>query len=604
MNASPILNALKATPAIAARTPGDNSTPAAETRPHLSIWRGKKDTLGLGLCMGVIFVAILAIWPLGEMGYIDDWSYAFMTLKASRTGQLSYNGWSAPMLGIQTYWGAAWIRLAGFSFTTLRLSTLPFVAGCAVLLYSLFRACGLRRSLVVFGVIGVLASPLTLPLECSFMSDIPALFFLLVCFWCCQRIVEAPTTRAFLAWCALLCAAGLAGGTIRQTDWLAPFVIFPALALAAPKSRRMALGGFWLLGVAGAAALDYWLLNQTHYYSLPLLNTNLWLFPILCTFLNTATLVMELLALMFPALCLVLLARWKAVRVRWVLWSLAGLGLVYLVGFLITKFRPVQLMAGNMVTQWGLLIPGTELLGDKPVVLPYWLQFFIVMSAAVLSMMLARVWPYPPALSLRRLSVAPSRLFVVPFVVFAALYLASVTTRSLTLSAFDRYLIPVFPLAFMAVLAALQKLGVSRPSIPSVVLLAIFAGWGVAVTHDYFAESRARLEAAGEVLRSGVTREKISAGMEFDAWTELTGAGFVPNVPPKYAHGKLPETDHRKDLLPKSFWFWPYTPSVDPKYILSLSPVEGLHASGFAPVEYRAWLPPFTRTILIQRGRS
>lgn len=571
------------------------SYPAFSRKVHIT---------GPAACIAVVLLAILSIWPFCDMAFIDDWSYAFMALKAARTGHLVFNGWSAPMLGIQAFWGAAWIRLAGFSFNLLRVSTLPFVAGCTYLLYRLLHSCGLTRQMVVLGVLGTLTSPLFLPLEASFMSDIPALFFLLLCFWCCQRIVESATHRRFLAWSFLLFVSGLLGGTIRQTDWLAPFVIFPVLALTAPKSRRLALWSFWLIGGASAALLDLWLNSQPNYYSLPILNTHSWLVIFICTFLNTATLSIELLSLMLPILCLTPWRKWRRVRFRWIAVTFVLFGMVYLASFLITKARPIQLIAGNIVTQWGLLIPGTEIPGAKKLVLWYPVQLVIVGVATTLFILLVRAWPEPPISLLRRSLSTSSRVFIVPYVAFAGVYLASATTRSLSLSAFDRYLIPVFPLAIILVLMALQTLGIRRVSVLSAALSFVFAAWGVAATHDYFAESRARLKATNQVVSSGVPRRLVSGGLEYDAWTELLNTGHIPNVPFAYSHGTLAPSDPRRSLTRTPFWFWSYTPNVIPSYILSLSRADDLRDSEFAPVDYRTWLPPFRRAVFIRKTRT
>jgi len=47
--------------------------------------------------------------------------------------------------------------------------------------------------------------------------------------------------------------------------------------------------------------------------------------------------------------------------------------------------------------------------------------------------------------------------------------------------------------------------------------------------------------------------------------------------------------------------FDPYTPALHPKFIVVLSPMWCLEKSAFPPVIYHAWLPPFTRSIYIQR---
>jgi hypothetical protein len=46
--------------------------------------------------------------------------------------------------------------------------------------------------------------------------------------------------------------------------------------------------------------------------------------------------------------------------------------------------------------------------------------------------------------------------------------------------------------------------------------------------------------------------------------------------------------------------FDPYTPNLHPRFIVVLSPVSCLERTGFPPVFYSAWLPPFTRSVYIE----
>jgi hypothetical protein len=560
------------------------------------------DALASACCVAAVILTIASVWPFCEMAFVDDWSYAYMALKTSATGHLVYNGWTAPMLGVQAFWGAEWIRLLGFSFNVLRFSTLPFVAGCTAILYSLFRACGLSRQLVIFGVIGVMTSPLMLPFEASFMSDLPALFFLLLCFWCCQRVVEAQDWGPFVSWSALLFVAGLAGGTVRQTDWLAPFVIFPVLALSASKSRGLVLWSFWLTGIASALALDLWLTSQPYYYSMPLFNTEGWLLPALFAVRNSSTLLIELACLMFPVLCLALRLKAERPKAGFIAACTFFFGTVFLVSILVTDVRPVQLIAGNTVTEWGVITSGGEIPGQKAIALPYPIQLLLVAGATVSAFMLVNACRKWPRATFRRAVSSSSRMFVGPFIAFTGLYLALVAARTLSLTAHDRYLMPVLPLTVVLALMAFQELGIRRPSKMAVISLLAISCWGLAATHDYFAESRARLEAANELLTAGVPRQQISGGLEFDGWTELLTSGHIPNVQPHNVHGALLGSGRRQYTMRPPFWFWAYTPSVDPKYILSRSHLDNLRDADFGPVEYRTWLPPFFASIVVQEG--
>ncbi len=97
------------------------------TTPDLAAKR--TDTKNLLLCMGITALAMLLAWPLGEIGYADDFAYAHVALRLAQTGHFLYNGWEFAMLLSHAWWGALFIRLFGFSFTCLRLSTIPFALG-------------------------------------------------------------------------------------------------------------------------------------------------------------------------------------------------------------------------------------------------------------------------------------------------------------------------------------------------------------------------------------------------------------------------------------------------------------------------------------------
>jgi hypothetical protein len=155
---------------------------------------------------------------------------------------------------------------------------------------------------------------------------------------------------------------------------------------------------------------------------------------------------------------------------------------------------------------------------------------------------------------------------------------------------FDRYLIFVTPPLVIALLWLYQNRLRTSPALFAWAVLALFSIYGVANTHDYIAAARARLRAASIVISSGVPRTRVSAGLEFDGWTQLEWGGRVPS------HAER-EAASRTYPIPKPFWFWRMTPVIDPLYLMVYGPVEGLRDSRFAPVDYHAWLPPFHRRV-------
>lgn len=139
----------------------------------------KSDLMGTTICVVLTLVAIALTIPIAECGVNDDWSYTKTAFDLAQTGRLVYNGWAAAMLGAQAYWGALFVKLFGYSFLSVRLSTAPLAAGCAALLYSLHRRADLPPRIAVFGTLTITLSPLFVPWAASFMTDVPSLFFFL-----------------------------------------------------------------------------------------------------------------------------------------------------------------------------------------------------------------------------------------------------------------------------------------------------------------------------------------------------------------------------------------------------------------------------------------
>ena len=133
-------------------------------------------------------------------------------------------------------------------------------------------------------------------------------------------------------------------------------------------------------------------------------------------------------------------------------------------------------------------------------------------------------------------------------------------------------------------------------------MFSIFAFYALASTHDFIAEARARTAAAQRVIDSGVPRRQVTAGFEFDAWPQLEAADHVNDprlMNPPGAFVKPPPWA-QQGARPW-FWYWRWTPVLEPRYFVVRAPQSGLVDSAFAPITYRCWLPPFYRRIWIQQ---
>jgi len=256
-------------------------------------------------------------------------------------------------------------------------------------------------------------------------------------------------------------------------------------------------------------------------------------------------------------------------------------------------------LIGNMVTENGMLWEDSEALGAKPLILTppilAALQVALALSAGLALAWLFDAWrnrsewrPESKPLLTLLLLIAPA----------SAAYVLAVSVRYASDELlFDRYMIFLTPLLAITLLWFYQRRIRPHPSRFAWIVLAVFAVYGVANTHDYIAAARARLQAATRLVDSGVPRDRISAGLEFDGWTQLEKTGRIPSSAER-------QRDTRTFALAAPYWFWRMTPAIHPAYFVVYSPIDGLRASTIPPIDFRTWLPPFHRQVLVQTARD
>jgi hypothetical protein len=571
---------------------------------------------GALLCALLPIAGVLATLPFVEMGINDDFSYTQIALHLANTGKMAYNGWNTPMVGFQAYWAALFIKLFGFSFVLVRLSTLPFVSGCSVLLYLLALYAGLPRSRAIFLAFVVAFSPLALPLEASFMTDVPALFFLLLCLMSVLQATDPQASRSKIAfWTAVLTAAGLTGGTIRQYVFLMPAVFLPYIAW---RSRNLWCslwcGVYSLTSVMGALALTHWFSLQPYAQVLPLLPLSSH-----ATFLriggNLLGLLTEYGVLVVPVTVLYLFAGIRLPKAGWLMLSVWSV--LFAVALNLAALHHHNLvfrggLTGKIITETGILGSGTEVIGDKPRTLPMPLQMALIgtgaglfaLAAAQLIRCLCGSYALSgPVLSKWLRSGSGRVRFEHVCILFGCLYCPLVGSRAIVALALDRYLLPLLATGGLLLLLWLPaRLPISLTA--GWAFAALFALYGVATTHDYFACSRARLKAAEMLSTAHIPRQCISAGFEYDGWTEIALRGHLNMqgivVPPN----SWISPEGRTFPLAPPYWFWDETPTIQPSYLVVTSPQPGLLTLKEFAVRYQAWLPPFERPALVQAANA
>lgn len=562
------------------------------------------------LCSFLLVLCVLAAYPFAEMGANDDFAYVRSAKILAETGHVTYVGWASAMLGWQLAWGALFIKAFNFSFAATRVSILLIAACTAFLLQRCFVGLGLRDSNATLATLTIVLSPLFIPLSFSFMSDIPSLFTIVLCLFCCLHALQATEPRYATAWLVIAAVSNVILGTARQTGWVGVLVMVPStLWLLRRRGLPMRLIAiFWIVCVGCTLYCLYWFRHQIYatMESTPqikldhdhvidisvaalriLLGLSLFLLPILIAYAvailrgNRRTLLLVCSAVLF-LLCYILLRPNS-----------------YSAGVLLL---PAAGESGDYVTPVGILkLPD---IGSPPVVLRPVVRIIITLISYFASAaFLAFVFQMPRVkrvVSTVRgdLSWHQVAILLGPSILGYGAFLA---LRVSSGAIFDRYLLPVLiVLIFLVTRIYQERVNAKLPAVCFVVLVA-FAAFGIAGTHDFFAMERARLAAIDELRAAGLPRDAFYGGFGYDGWTQIDRQGHIDAgsvvLPPgaRYIRNKV--------ITYKScgYFMAKYFPAIHARYALSYDEVACDGPSQFAPVRYRLWLPPFASTIYIRK---
>jgi Dolichyl-phosphate-mannose-protein mannosyltransferase len=547
------------------------------------------------LCAAAVAAAFLIVNPFVQMPFDDDWSYAFTVREFLRTGRMLYNGWSAPLILTQVWWGALFSEIFGYSFIVLRFSTLPMAVGCAILAYLLARRADLAPSRAIFCSLLLCLSPLFLPLALSFMTDVPALMFTLLCLYAFVRAAQSLRTMEFLAWLGVGIIFGIIGGMGRQTVWVVPLSVVPYLMLTHRKSPALVAAALlgWLLVVLDIVLSLRWFDRQPWVYLDP---------PMLTVFrvglrkpgifLGNVievcfTIVMMVLPIAFP-MALSSVARLWRMRKTWR--GLVTAAVICLLAAAIAR-NPALGMAPwlfNILSIHGV-IGSLELSGHRPISLPMPVRG--ILSAMILMccyFLLARgveavLEPRLSLASLREFFTRKPPIFSI-LAIFGSVYFFLMIVRSAQDVVFDRYLLPLIPCVAIGLLCA------CRPRAVAWTLLAIYIVYGLATTQDNLALAAARRAAVNRLEAAGVPSTQIAAGFEYDFYTQLQQEGHI----------------NRYGILNPPHAFDPsrgYVPALKCRYRIEWAPHVDTKHTQFGVIDYISWLPPFHRRIFIDEFR-
>ncbi|MBV8781943.1 MAG: hypothetical protein JO353_11145, partial [Phycisphaerae bacterium] len=522
----------------------------------------------------------------------------------ARTCQFKYNGWATVMLGTQALIGAALAKTFGYSFTALRLGILPLTGSTTAILYLLSRRLGAAAGVSALCALTLGLSQLTIECAATFSSDLPALAFFALTLWYLVRSLDArrdeakvPNIRDLI----ITAISGYIAGTIRQVYWLLPLLGFLYISW---RSRRSARGllvslALFLAVVVVALLTEHWAHAKPYFIpeyfgaSLTVLRSDLAV-PFRMLLQLTATLILFSLPIVV-GLRSALSERNSSAATLFG----AGLGLFALLVFNRQALMPCL---GNLVTEYGVMYRGQDAIGNQPQVIPDAIRAALTIACgAAFGTIAWKLVRHSRAL-LRQVRSPTLPATLVLSGGFSIGYVLLVLFRAPTFALSDRYTLPLtFTIClWFAWLGGRHRNGGIALRVGWAVL-SLVALFGIAVTHDEFATARARLAAASVLTSHGIPRTRITAGVDYDAWTQLQATGYVndsrivnpPNV--FVPHPRLVPAG-RTD-----YWFWEWTPVVQPVYFVVDTPQRDLTPPVLI-VHYNAWLPPFDRAAYIQRA--
>ena len=458
---------------------------------------------------------ILIINPIGDFPLNDDWCYGKSVKTLLEDGYLKLYNWGEMTLVGHVYWGYFFTKIFGFSFTVLRWSTLVMGFATLIGIYELCKLANISRWVSLVGVLLCMVNPIFLSLSFSFMTDVP---FYCVTIWAFYFFAKALQTDKWqpILWAIFFCYWAF---TIRQLAWVFPIVYLITMLLAKKRTLinlikaitpLVALFIFSLLFSYIMEAND---LLQARYNS----KFNLMIDSIVhidkVIIINSISYFfrcMAYLGFLLVPIHLIYFSRYKfkGYKISAIIWT------VLVTAFLLKSGKALPSL-DNIWIDFGV---GPTTLQDHagnfttspspqaPALFWQLITAFGVFSSVALLFHSKR---FVVAIFKKK---ETSPLVVLSFV-FTVVYL----TPFLIVGVYDRYLLPLFPIAIVF-------LGANSPEIPKKVYqyiaygcIGLFTLFSVCAVHDHLSWNRTRWNALNELTET-IPKNQIQGGVEYVTW--------------------------------------------------------------------------------------
>ncbi len=552
--------------------------------------------LARGLRFPAIFCALAVLLceiisrPYANMGISDDGPYILMAQHLASTGHFAFNGWAAPMLGWQLYLGAAFIKLFGFSFTTVRMSTLLVAIVLAFVLQRALVLAGIMERNATLATLAFVLSPLYLMLSVTYLTDIFGLFAIVVCLYGCLRALKASTEGATVAWLCFAVATNAVFGTARQIAWLGVLVMVPSTLWLLRAQRRVFLAGSsaTFAGVLFVLVCLDWLKHQQYAVAEHLIPESysivhgVWALTL--SFVDISFFLLAIVILFFSQL---LKLRPRTIVLLFALF----------VGYCFVAIRPSHIRGyfplEPILSIWGNvhgIFEYTHVKGELPIFLGKGVQILLTFTsfgglAGLIVSFLHNRRRVPAVDSNTMLCWTQLEILLAPFTLAYCLLLFP---RATAAGVDDRYMLALLVVALLCLVRHYQDHIQSRIPVAGVFMVGITGIYGMVTVHDAFAFYRARVDIAGELRAAGIPDTAVDNGWEYNLGVELQHANHLNDPHLKTAkNGYIPPPPLPADAC--SMLMYVATPHIHPLYGASFDPNACYGLAPLAPVHFSRW---------------
>lgn len=447
----------------------------------------------------------LLINPLGEFALNDDWVHTDTIRHWTQTGEFRMLPFAGPTFYVPILYGAGLVKLFGFSFSLLRISTLVITLALLLIYYALLNKITKNPLWSFVGVLVLWFNPIFYNLTFTFMTDVPALFLLVYSLFLYYKgFDERKPIYLFVA--SLL---SITGFYTRQTN----IILFVAAGLYALtklkdiKFKHLA----WSFGIPLAIGIAIYIFLMKNNLlpqgtALHIIKNPLELGKHALWWLWYSIVYMGF--FVFP-LCV----GWIIKKIKSPSPNRGGLGGV--IAFAIISMFLALIIRQTLHVQFPYILNIINVHGLGPM--------RNVLNGALIPLFSSKVWGIITLLSagsggwfVYMLSSKKSPISFNIFNIFLILYLIPL----LLFESFDRYYLPLFVVATIFILKKITEENNSLIRNPLIsIVICIFAIFSISQTQFYLNWNKARWDMATRVLNeTKLEPHQIDGGYEWDGW--------------------------------------------------------------------------------------